>query len=311
MTIRSRGIKSDQSVAQKRKLTSPMIVGSAAVIIAAWAGPACANSDPITGVIFNNTTYDQTSDAQPTTPVGYWFNTGATFEVPGDYTTGTVTYPGTFSPITLSPVSATELNYSTSFYGSEAALSADFPFGSYTITATGPSLTNTAVTDYEGNYFTNTIPYLANYGALQGANAATGIVVDFPSFTPDTGSSEGFTFFTVYDASGAVWSDSFLSPSTTSLIIPAGTLTPGTDFTYELDFSDRLDGGYNPDLQSYSEQGFDLRTDGSFSTAAATPEPSTWAMLILGFCGLGAKRIRASAAGVAKRLASSRGVSAA
>ena len=93
-------------------------------------------------------------------------------------------------------------------------------------------------------------------------------------------------FFTVYNSTGAVWTDGFLSPSTTSVTIPAGTLTPGTQYTYELDYSDRLDGGFNEDLQSYSDQGFDVRTDGAFSTASV-PEPSTWALLGLGFCGLG------------------------
>jgi PEP-CTERM motif len=34
-------------------------------------------------------------------------------------------------------------------------------------------------------------------------------------------------------------------------------------------------------------QFYDTHTDGSFSTAGAVPEPSTWAMLLLGFVGLG------------------------
>jgi PEP-CTERM motif len=34
-------------------------------------------------------------------------------------------------------------------------------------------------------------------------------------------------------------------------------------------------------------QFYDTHTDGSFSTAGAVPEPSTWAMLLMGFVGLG------------------------
>jgi hypothetical protein len=35
-------------------------------------------------------------------------------------------------------------------------------------------------------------------------------------------------------------------------------------------------------------QFYDTHTDGSFSTAAgAVPEPSTWAMMLMGFGGLG------------------------
>jgi PEP-CTERM motif len=42
------------------------------------------------------------------------------------------------------------------------------------------------------------------------------------------------------------------------------------------------DSGFNP------QEAFALnRTAGEFTIAAAVPEPSTWAMMILGFCGLG------------------------
>ena len=35
-------------------------------------------------------------------------------------------------------------------------------------------------------------------------------------------------------------------------------------------------------------QFYDIHTDGSFSTAAgAVPEPSTWAMMLIGFAGVG------------------------
>jgi PEP-CTERM motif len=34
-------------------------------------------------------------------------------------------------------------------------------------------------------------------------------------------------------------------------------------------------------------QFYDTHTDGSFSTAGAVPEPSTWAMMLIGFGGLG------------------------
>ena len=70
-------------------------------------------------------------------------------------------------------------------------------------------------------------------------------------------------------------------------MIPGDVLSPSTKYSFELDFSDRLNGAYDPIGNSFSEQGFDLRTDGSFTTRASVPEPSTWAMMLLGFAGLG------------------------
>ena len=72
-----------------------------------------------------------------------------------------------------------------------------------------------------------------------------------------------------------VFSDNFLNPSTTSSLILAGTLLPGTDYVYELDFSNRLD-GFDFVNNTFTTQGFDLRTDGAFTTGAETPLPPAW-----------------------------------
>ena len=90
------------------------------------AGPAAAaNPDPITGSIFNNISYAQTSNAQPGAPFGYWFNIQATFSTPGDYAAGSASYPG--GAQTLSLVGPTFLNYQTAYLPSAAAVSALFP----------------------------------------------------------------------------------------------------------------------------------------------------------------------------------------
>src|SRR5215510_14706894 len=58
---------------------------------------------------FSNISYRQTSVFPPTTPVGYFFDLGIRFANPGDFTNGSVTYPGPASPQALSLSSPTSL----------------------------------------------------------------------------------------------------------------------------------------------------------------------------------------------------------
>jgi hypothetical protein len=185
-----------------------------------------------------------------------------------------------------------------------AALHAAYPFGHYAITASGgtdgPA---TAYINYRHDYFTSSIPYLTNFSALNGLNPAANFNVTFNSFTPNSHVSEGFTFLTITDVSTgvAVVNDDFLSPTTISALISAGTLLPDTLYDYELDFSDRLN-GYNNGSGSFTTQGFDLRTDGSFITGE-TPLPSTWFLMLSGIAGLGFVGLRGRKRNNAARLA--------
>jgi PEP-CTERM motif len=57
-------------------------------------------------------------------------------------------------------------------------------------------------------------------------------------------------------------------------------------YTFDLLFDNRIGG--SDYINGYPvTQFYDTHTDGSFSTAGAVPEPSTWAMLLLGFVWLG------------------------
>jgi len=248
-----------------------------------------AAADTITGYIFNNTVYQQTSNSAPTTPQGYFFDMGLFFDTAGDYTAGSVTYPGSGSPQSLpAPAGSTQFDFNSSLYPSLAALHADYPFGRYTITASGGSAgTETSRINYKHDYFAKTVPYVTNFMSLNGLNPAANFSVHFNSFTPNS-HVEGFTFLTIYDASNdVVFSDPFLDPTSTTALILAGTLLPDTTYSYELDFSDRLN-KFDKKNSTFTTQGFDLRTDGSFTTGdATTPLPSTWTMLIAGFIGLG------------------------
>jgi hypothetical protein len=235
-----------------------------------------ARADTISGYIIDNTSYSQTSNSQPTTPFGYFFAMGAFFSGPGDFTSGSAAYPGPASPQLLSPVSSTEIQYQSGYYPSLAVLHSNFPFGLYSITATGPAGTQTANISYGADYFTADIPYLTNYSSLAGLNPAAKFTVDYLPFTPNPATNLAYTFFTVYNAStGAiVFGNEFQSPTATSTLIPADTLLPDTAYDFELNFDDRIAGVDSVD-GTFTQQQFDVRTDGSFTTGPAViPEPA-------------------------------------
>ena len=64
-------------------------------------------------------------------------------------------------------------------------------------------------------------------------------------------------------------------------------MAAGQSYSFDLLFDDRIvtqDAALNIPLTQF----YDTHTDGTFSTAAgAVPEPSTWAMMLIGFGGLG------------------------
>lgn len=266
-----------------RKLLGCKIVGSAALVVCLMAPIRASGQTDFTmgGNVYNNTLYQQTSNA-PGALTAYWFAIGANAANGGVYDTATATYPGPGSPLDLpaAPGTANTSNasftYSTSLYSSEADLHSDFPYGTYTIAASGASGSVQTNIDYAADYFAATVPYLTNFDELNGMNPSVGLSVNFPAYTPDSHATEGFIFFTVFDSGGnAVVSNGFLDSSSTSAPIPANSLLPNTDYTFELDYSDRID-GQDPINNQYTEQGFDLRDDGAFTTGSV-PSPSTGA----------------------------------
>src|SRR6516165_8817667 len=230
-------------------VTRSQFIAATTIVLSALIGSADpASADPITAFIFNNTAYEQTSSSAPTTPAFYFFNIGAT-QTAGDFNSASATYPGPGSPQSLPLMNPTEFNFGSPRITSSGALRAAYPFGTYS--------------------FTSTIPYLTNYGALNGLNPAATFTFSFPAFTPNPSVTQGFTFLTIYDATSGqiVTGDEFQPPSTTSFTIPANTLAPSHTYDFELDFSDRLNGPFVGN--AFTAQGFDLRTDGLFTTAPA------------------------------------------
>jgi PEP-CTERM motif len=236
--------------------------------------------------IFKNISYTQSSGAAPSTPTGFFADVELTSQNAGDFTNVIVTYPGPGSPLTVPQVSPTFFKYGPGF-ATQAAMNAAIPFGAYKYTATNTAVNQTATLNYTTDAFTGAIPALnaSSFNALHGLNPTTALTIGFNSFTPNAAASQGFTFFTIFGSSGTVFSGGFLGPSATSVLLPANTLAPNTNYSFELDFSDRINGS-DPSTGVFTLVGSDVRTDGTFTTgpsATVTPEPGT---LLLAGCGV-------------------------
>lgn len=242
--------------------------------------------------IFKNISYQQTSPSAPTTPSSYFADVEAFLVNPGDFDSVTVTYPGPDSPASLPLVSPLKFGIGPSF-ATQADMDAAYPFGTYSFMANN-SVTMASETDdldYTVDAYTSDIPALdaATFTALQGMDPTQPFTFNFNSFTPNPSANQSATFLTIFGSSFGT----SLSDTATSAVVPANTLLPGTAYTYELDFSDRIGGTDPGGANTYI--GFDVRTDGTFTTAAV-PEPSSLIPLAMVFLGAAVVRWRKSAA---------------
>jgi hypothetical protein len=259
------------------------LVGGLAIVI---AGSATANAQLTFVGTFRNLVYGQSSPGSAAF-VGAFFSADANFTLPGQYTAANLTYPVLPSGATTIPLSAVSpTDFATSQgFTTQAAMDAAFPMGTYTFDVTGGSEPSQMVdVDYNIDAYTADIPLLSDtsFGALIGLDTkSSSLTLAFNAFTPAEPATVAFTFFSI----GGSQSCGFLDPSATSCTIDPSALAPGTTYTWELDFSDRIETPQGDGLVTYTD--FDVRTDGVFTTAAAAaPEASTWAMILTGFAGL-------------------------
>jgi hypothetical protein len=258
-------------------------------VVAILAGTSPSNAQLNDAGTFKNLLYNQTGSS--TVAFGFaFFNAEALFTNAGDYSSAMVTYPGPGSPDTLTLVSPTEFSEGPSF-ATQAAMDAAYPFGTYLISLGAGVQPATSVTlDYNLDAYTSDLPQLtaASFNSLHGLSTGlSSLTLNFNSFTPSPDAQFGLTYFTIF---GSNQGCAALVNTSTSCTIDPQDLTPGTTYSWELDFSDRIQqtqGG----VLTYTN--FDVRTDGTFTTAVV-PEPSTWAMLLTGFACLGLAAYRGS-----------------
>jgi hypothetical protein len=234
-----------------------------------------------------NNAYTQTADGNALASIGSFLSLALTSVGPNDYDSATVSYPGPASPTVLSPIDALAFYFQTGSYPNQAAMDADFPFGTYTFEATNGGGADAATFEYTTDAYPSTLPYLTgtNYSDLQAMSAHLPFDFEFSEFSPSPSTSLSILFFTIFDhtANAIVFDAGFLPATTTGLTLPANTLLPSRQYSYELNFSDRVRLP-SPGATFDAELGFDVRTTGTFTTAV--PGPSSIALTAVALMGL-------------------------
>jgi PEP-CTERM motif len=273
-TIASRMVRSHLSVL----VVASLVVG---------ATPAVRASDISFVSVFKNISYEQTSNASSSSALtlnGTFFSADLFSTAANAYSSASVTLPGG-SAIALTQNSPADYGFQTSTLADQAEMDALFPFGTYTFTGVNGPQTDTATLNYAADDYSKTVPFLTGntYSNLQGLNAAQNFTFGLSPFTPGGNQTDAFIFLTVFDQStgNVAFTQGFLDPSNTSITMAAGTLNPGTTYDFEVDYSDRDIASELNGAEFASQTGFDVRTDGTFTTAAvaATPEPSSLVLL--------------------------------
>lgn len=241
---------------------------------------------------YGNIIYDQTSNSSPVTPTGAFYSADLNSTIAGAYTSASFTNPGRGSPQSLTETSpsSTDYHFQTGDFVSLSAMEAAYPFGTYTFSGVNGSTTDTASFTYSADDYTTSIPYLTgtDYTSLQGMNPSQAFTFDFSPFNTGSTANFSYIFFTIYDQTtggNSVFDEGFLDPTTGSLVLPAGTLTPGNTYEYEIDYSNRDIVSGSGSAEFPPELGFDVRTNATFTTSTV-PEPRSYGALLVAFVGI-------------------------
>jgi hypothetical protein len=234
---------------------------------------------------FRNNALVQTGNGNTLSPNGSFFSADLTSTGANDYNAVQMIYPGPGSPQSIPQTSATTFHYQTPSLANQAAMDTAFPFGTYQFQASNGGPADTTSYNYTSNDYARSLPFLTgtNFTDLQGMDSSKPFTFMLSPFTTGGQANFSFIFLTIFDfdKNAFVFNDGFLAPTTTSVVLPANTLTPNHHFAYEVDFSNR-DLVPSSGAQFDAQLGFDVRTSGLFSSAPTVPEPSTLILSSLG-----------------------------
>ncbi|MGC4047841.1 MAG: PEP-CTERM sorting domain-containing protein [Armatimonas sp.] len=249
--------------------------------------------------LFRTSTNTQTGNGNALTSTGSYFNATLTSAQPNDFNTVQLIYPGAGSPTNIAQQDPSIFSFSSSTFPDQATMDASYPTGSYQFNASGVGGSASTTISYLTDHYPGSLPFLTgtDFTNLQGMNAGASFDFHFSPYVTGGQATESFLFFTIFDntTSSLIYNLSFQPATTTGTTLAANTLTAGHSYTYELIFSNR-DLVASPGANFDAVLGFDQRTTGQFTTAAA-PEPGTLVLLAVGCIGIVAGRRRSVKAG--------------
>ena len=264
---------------------------------------SAASANVLTYQLFKSETYQQTSNAQPTTPTAFAGAAGLLTSVPSDIGAAQLFVGASPTPIALNPLfpGSTTWSYSKS-EPSASALNADFPSGTlYGFLISGGTLGShtTTFSTPAGDLYPLQVPYLngTGFSHLQGMDSTAPFSFTFDGFGPAApGAVQALTRLGLYRVSnGQLDYANSVTNTATSLNMPANSLQPGTAYMGDLFYSDILINGV---ITGQAQIEYDLHTHFTFTTAA--PEPGTAVLgAVAAVClamGCGARRRHADPA---------------
>ncbi|MGI9516610.1 MAG: PEP-CTERM sorting domain-containing protein [Pirellulaceae bacterium] len=252
------------------------------ILIAAAYAPCLAHCDITNISVFKTAFYEQTTSTPPATTLGFRFDSFVDFNMAGDLTNATTSYPGPLSPLVYSEIPG-RFAYFSPVFGTQVELDTNFPVGStYTFQISGGTLGSQSAALMAPNFeiYPSSVPYVTGptFDELQQLNPFQDQMIIWNAFTPDPNADTAYTFFAILRSSdGApVFTHPFGDPGQTSVVVPGGTLEPDTNYFFDMAFSNRFvfpDAGFGG---AFGEVVFERRTFGNIRTI---PEPSSVLLL--------------------------------
>ena len=228
-------------------------LGGGVAALSVFAVATAASADITAGFVTGSLSYFQTGPTTVTPQNGGLnglFSANIDYSDPSEFDGGYVTFPGggVSEPFNASPLAGTQGYLSDPV--APAKLSAHFPAGTYTLTGTKAGGASQSVDVFFRADTPSATPALtaASYAGIQTLDPSSDFTMNFNSFTADPNAVSGDVFIYVYDLSKAAYPFQVnVDPGTTSVTIPAGTLTAGDAYQYSIAFINQ-DIAFNPSL---------------------------------------------------------------
>jgi hypothetical protein len=205
---------------------------------------SAATSDPdVKEIMLIKNQFSIQTGATPTSVEQYTFEVNGDLRNKNGILNGTVTTPGTAVVRPENNFDGTTFDYEAQ-YASKTDLDRFFPNGAYSISLdTAHDGTKTVPLTFPADNYPN-VPTLSNFSSLQAVNSAQGLTISWSSFSGADNSSSYFIKVNIETDSGeevfsspGIGEGGALTGTSTSIVIPANTLSPGRKYWAELVFA--------------------------------------------------------------------------